>query len=64
MNLKLKYKKLLKQKIHCDRAVDEQISETDITITHNLQKTENIINWIGNKEDCNKSFELFTIVQE
>ena len=47
-----------------NRAVDEPITETDITTTYNLQKTENIIKWIGNKEDCNKSFELFTIVQE
>ena len=47
-----------------NRAVDEPISETVITATHNLQMIENIINWIGNKEDCNKSFELYTIVLE
>jgi hypothetical protein len=37
-----------------NRAVDEPISETDITITHNLQMIEDIINWIGNKSDCEK----------
>ena len=47
-----------------NRAVNQPISETDITTTHNLQKTENIINWIGNKDNCNKSFELSSIVQE
>ena len=46
------------------RAVDEPISETNITTAHNLQKTENIMNWIGTKDNCNKSFELSSIVQE
>ncbi len=47
-----------------NRAVDEPISENDITTTHNLQMIEDIINWIGNKSDCEKSFELPSIVLE
>jgi hypothetical protein len=46
------------------RAVDEKISEDDINKTNNLQDIEDIINWIGNKSDCNKSFELSSLVQE
>ena len=45
-------------------AVNQPISETDITTKHNLKKTENIINWIGTKDNCIKSFELSSIVQE
>ena len=47
-----------------NRAVNVPISEIDKTITHNLQMIEDIINWIGNKSDCNRSFELSSIVQE
>jgi hypothetical protein len=46
------------------RAVDEQITDDDINKTNNLQDIEDIINWIGNKSDCNKSFELSSLVQE
>ena len=46
------------------RAVDEQITEEEQNKSHNLQMIENIINWIGNKSDCDKSFELSSLVQE
>jgi hypothetical protein len=46
------------------RAVDEQITEEEQNKSHNLQMIENIINWIGNKSDCDKSFELSSVVQE
>ena len=46
------------------RAVDEKISENDINKTNNLQMIEDIINWVGNKSDCNRSFELSSIVQD
>ena len=45
-----------------NRAVDEQITETDINKTNNLQMIEEIINWIRNKSDCEKLFELPSIV--
>ena len=44
-------------------AVNQPISETEITETNNLQMIEDILNWIGKKEDCNKLFELFSIVE-
>ena len=47
-----------------NRAVDEQITEEEQNKSHNLQMIENIINWIGNKSDCDKSFELSSVVQE
>jgi uncharacterized protein YegP (UPF0339 family) len=47
-----------------NRAVDEPISESDITSTNNLQMIENIINWIRNKSYCSESFELPSLVQD
>ena len=47
-----------------NRAVDEPISESDITSTNNLQMIENIINWIRNKSYCMESFELPSLVQD
>ena len=47
-----------------NRAVDEQIDEDEKNKTNNLQMIEDIIKWIGNKSDCEKSFELPSIVLE
>jgi hypothetical protein len=46
------------------RAVDEQITEEDINKTNNLQDIEDIIKLIGYKSECEKSFELSSIVLE
>ena len=47
-----------------NRAVDEQIDEDEKNKTNNLQMIEDIIKWIGNKSDCEKSFELPSTVLE
>ena len=46
-----------------NRAVDEPIDEDEMNTISNLQMIKKMMNWIKNKEYCNNSFELSSIVQ-